>query len=296
MRQIRLSIATDSDTAPRLAAAVGDAFEEEGWPVASFETDEARRRWSVSLYVPAEDARAAEKKLAALLTGAGISGTIANRIEREDLPDTDWVSKALAELKPVRAGRFIVHGGHDRAAPRAHERAILIEAGMAFGTGHHGTTAGCLEMLDHCLKSRPIRDALDVGTGSGVLAIAIAKSAPVHVLASDIDAEAVRIARCNCRINGVAGRVEVIRAAGLDHRRFGEAGPFDLVVANILAGPLQAMARDLARQVAPGGTIILSGLLAHQQARIVATYRQHGLQLVRAHLRDGWLTLVMRRS
>ncbi|MCG6857234.1 MAG: 50S ribosomal protein L11 methyltransferase [Salaquimonas sp.] len=291
MSQIRLFVDCTEYQARSLSPLVETAFEEEGYPVASFETDAAAGSWSVSIYVPAEQVDEVEKRLGQLLSGAAFEGEIG----RQELDNTDWVSQTLADLKPVRAGRFIVHGSHDRDTLQVHEIAIEIDAGIAFGTGHHGTTAGCLDMLDHCLKARRYRNALDLGTGSGVLAIAIAKSLPIHVLASDIDADSVATARDNCRLNGVSNRVEVIRADGFNHRSFFDNCPFDLVVANILAGPLQKMAHDLARHVARRGTVILSGLLPHQKPRIVASYRQQGLRLERAHLRDGWLTLVLSR-
>ncbi|MCB1430263.1 MAG: 50S ribosomal protein L11 methyltransferase, partial [Nitratireductor sp.] len=162
-------------------------------------------------------------------------------------------------------------------------------------TGHHGTTAGCLDMLGLCLKENRYSRALDLGTGSGVLAIAVARSLPARILATDIDPVAVDVARQNCRLNGVASRIRCETAPGFAHRAFREEGPFDLVIANILAGPLQALARDLAANCAPGATVILSGLLPHQRARIVATYRLHGLDFVKAHIRDNWLVLVLRK-
>lgn len=291
MTQTRLYMDCSAAEARVLSPLVENAFEDEGYPVASFETDAAAGRWSVSLYVSDEETGQAEKRLAEIARDAGMDADIG----REELGNTDWVSLTLSGLKPVRAGRYVVHGSHDRAAPRAHEIAIEIEAGIAFGTGHHGTTAGCLDMLDACLKKRPCRNALDLGTGSGVLAIAIAKSLPIHVLASDIDADSVMTARENSRLNGVAGQVEAICAAGFSHRRFADNVPFDLVVANILAGPLMAMAHDLTRHVARGGTVILSGLLPHQKARIVAAYRAQGLHLLSAHYQDGWMTLEFSR-
>ena len=292
MNQTRLYFECTNDEAKTLARLVEDRFEDDSYPVAAFETDGARQIWSISVYVPQGEADNDATRLSALLTEAGVTA----QIGREELPDTDWVTATLADLKPVRAGRFIVHGGHDRNAPSANDYAIEIEAGQAFGTGHHGTTAGCLDMLGECEKSNSFTNALDLGTGSGVLAVAIAKSTQAYILATDIDPVSVTVARENCRLNGVASRVEVVCAAGFAHRRFAETGPFDLIVANILAGPLQKMARDLARHAAPGATIILSGLLPHQQVRITATCRGHGLVFRRAHLRDGWLTLVLQKD
>jgi ribosomal protein L11 methyltransferase len=212
-----------------------------------------------------------------------------------ELPETDWVAKSLEGLKPVRAGRFLVHGRHDRDRAKANDVAIEIEAGQAFGTGHHGTTAGCLLAIEREAKTRPIGNALDVGTGSGVLAIALARLAKTRVLASDIDPVATLVAEDNLRLNGVANYVRCITAPGLSGRAFVERSPYDLIVANILAGPLAALAPAIRRHVAPGGTVILSGLLPEQRARIVAAYRGTGLVLGRSMIIGGWLTLVMRK-
>jgi ribosomal protein L11 methyltransferase len=211
------------------------------------------------------------------------------------LPETDWVAKSLRDLKPVRAGRFLVHGGHDRDKRRPNDIAIEIEAAEAFGTGHHGTTAGCLLAIDALAKSRRIRNALDLGTGTGVLAIAIAKRFKAPVLASDVDPIAVAIAAGNTRANGVAGLVRTVTGAGLGRRVFRDRRTFDLVVANILAGPLVALAPALRRHLASGGTLILSGLLPGQRARIVAAFRGQGLRLVRDFRLDDWLTVVLVR-
>ena len=241
-------------------------------------------RWQVVVYFPGALDKAERDALAAFAHFA-----IA------ELPETDWVAKSLAGLKPVRAGRFLVHGSHDRAAARPNDIAIEIEAGEAFGTGHHGTTAGCLLAIERVARARRTRNALDVGTGSGVLAIAIARLCGAPVVASDIDPTAVRVARENIRLNGVAARVRTIAAPGLSHAVIAAAAPYDLIVANILAGPLAAMAPDIARAAASNGVVILSGLLPEQRARIVAACRGVGLRLVRWSVRDGWLTIVFDR-
>ena len=211
-----------------------------------------------------------------------------------ELPETDWVAKSLEGLTPVRVGRFLVHGSHDRARRRPNDLAIEIEAGQAFGTGHHGTTAGCLAAIDRLAKTRAMRNALDVGTGSGVLAIGIAKRCKVPVLASDVDPVAVRIADANARLNGVRPLVRTLCAAGIEGTAFARPGGFDLIVANILAGPLVALAPSIRRRLAPRGAVILSGLLAHQANRVAAAYRAQGLRLVRAETREGWVTLTLR--
>jgi ribosomal protein L11 methyltransferase len=241
-------------------------------------------RWEVLVYFPDKPDKAERAALARH-----------GRFAISDLPETDWVAKSLEGLKPVRAGRFLVHGRHDRDQVKPNDLGLEIEAGQAFGTGHHGTTTGCLMVIEREAKTRPILNALDVGTGSGVLAIALARLAKARVLASDIDPVATMVADENVRLNGVAAFVRCITAAGLASRVFACRAPYDLIVANILAGPLAALAPAIRRAIAPDGTVILSGLLPAQRARIVATYRGTGLLLVRSLVVDGWLTLVLRR-
>lgn len=250
--------------------------------------------WQVLVYFTAgheRDEAAALRRIAKTLFGKD-----APRVSVATLPETDWVAKSLEGLPPVRAGRFFVHGGHDRERRHANDIAIEIEAGQAFGTGHHGTTAGCLAAIDRLVRTRPIDRALDVGTGSGVLAIAIAKSAKATVLASDIDPVAIRVARENIRLNGVAGYVSAVVAGDLTRRCFKASGPYDLIVANILAEPLMALAPQISGCLAPSGDLVLSGLLPEQRARVVAAYRGLGLPLSRSTVRDGWLTLLFRRG
>jgi ribosomal protein L11 methyltransferase len=241
-------------------------------------------RWEVVVYfseAPDADQRAALKRH--------------GRFRIAELAEADWVAKSLAGLSPVRAGPFLVHGSHDRAAARENDIAIEIEAGEAFGTGHHGTTAGCLIEIARIAATRRIRNALDVGTGSGVLAFAIARISGAPVLASDIDPVATRVAEENARLNGVARHVRMVTAPGLDAAIFRRKAPYDLIVANILAGPLAKLAPAIARVTARNGIVVLSGLLPTQKARIVAAYRGAGLVLTRARVMDGWLTLVLTR-
>jgi ribosomal protein L11 methyltransferase len=277
-----LALATALDSDERLAAL----------PVNLGEAPNGQ--WQVLVYFTVEN-EAVEADALRRLSRA-LLGKEAARFTTERLPDTDWVAQSLKGLPPVRAGRFLVHGGHDRDARRANDIAIEIEAGQAFGTGHHGTTAGCLRAIDRIARARPIANALDIGTGSGVLAIAIAKATKAPVLASDIDPLAVRIARDNIRFNGVADRVRAIVAGSLGKRVFRMSAPYDLVVANILAEPLVTLAPQTCRLLALGGTLVLSGLLSDQRARVVAAYRGRGLPLLRTFVLDGWLTLVFRRG
>ncbi len=218
----------------------------------------------------------------------------AARLTFEQIAARDWVAASLAELKPVEAGRFTVHGAHDRARLAANRIGIEIEAALAFGTGHHGTTRGCLLALDGIAKTRRPRRVLDIGTGTGVLAIAAAKALRRPVLASDIDPEAVAIARANARLNGVSPLVQCICAKGLTGLRFRQAGPFDLVFANILLAPLKALAGPMRPLLANGAHVVLSGLLAEQENAALAAYRPHGLKLVRRIPLGEWVTLVLR--
>jgi len=251
--------------------------------------EEAPGRWRVTLYLQETPDDAVTARLAAAMRS--LFGAAAPPFDIAQLPDTNWVAKSLQGLKPVRAGRFLIHGGHDRDKVRANDIAIEIEAGEAFGTGHHGTTAGCLLAIERAVRTRPIRNALDIGTGSGVLAIGIAKLAHVRVLASDIDPVATRVAAANVRLNETHPEVRVVTAAGIGSRIFQVNGPFDLIVANILAGPLVMLAPSIRRALAPGGTVILSGLVASQQNRVAAAYRATGLRFVRAEQREEWMTL-----
>ncbi|UNK39260.1 50S ribosomal protein L11 methyltransferase [Shinella sp. H4-D48] len=287
MSEIRLYISTTENKAEHALALMSDAFEEEGFAIATMEIDEKNDIWEASVYVFRPDENEVRGRFAALLA-ADFPGV---EIEREELPDIDWIAKSLEGLKPVRAGRFVVHGSHDRGTARIGEIAIEIDAGQAFGTGHHGTTAGCLEVIHKVMRARKVRRVLDLGTGSGVLAIAARKLAPVAVLATDIDPIATRVARENVRVNGIASGIALETAPGFHSTAFGRHGPFDLIIANILARPLMRMAPQLAAQLAPGGDVILSGILASQRWKVLAAYNSLGLRHVRTIWREGWVTI-----
>lgn len=290
MPQTRLYLTASRAEASRAYALLEAAFEEDGFPLGLTEVDEAADIHRVEIYVEGDVGDAVERARSML-----VEGGIEAALESEELPDIDWVAKSLEGLKPVRAGRFLVHGAHDRAKRRPNDIAIEIEAGLAFGTGHHGTTAGCLETIGRVLAARKPRNALDLGTGSGVLAIAVAKVARIPVLATDIDPVATRVAAQNARLNGVSAYVCCETVAGLHHPAFAEAGPFDLIVANILARPLMALAPQMVRHLAPGGTLVLSGILVRQRNAVVAAYAGQRFRHIRTLTRGEWVTIRMER-
>ncbi len=209
------------------------------------------------------------------------------------LQQQDWVAKSLEGLKPVRVGPFAVFGSHETTHFPANLHRISIDAGLAFGTGHHGTTAACLLALSRHLKQARPEQVLDLGTGTGVLAIAAAKALKQPVLASDIDPVAVEVATINARMNKTGPLVKPFTASGFHHPVFSETGPFDLILANILARPLAGLAPDIRKHLAPGGTIILSGLLARQTPAVLAAYRVQDIVPVDRIIMDGWATLTM---
>ncbi|MER8546086.1 50S ribosomal protein L11 methyltransferase [Mesorhizobium sp. M0684] len=290
MTQTRLYFTAGKIEADRIFAALGAAFDDEGLPIAVLEVDEDRDIHEVSLYA-GDDVDAVEARLRDVLAGLSLSKPIA----RETLPDIDWVARSLEGLKPVRAGRFFVHGAHDRRKRHSGEIAIEIEAGLAFGTGHHGTTAGCLEMLEQVVRREHPRNALDLGTGSAVLAIAVARLAHIPVLATDIDPVAVKVAAANARLNHVKGLVETVTAPGFHHPIFAARAPFDLIVANILARPLMRLAPQMAEHIALGGSIVLSGILERQRDAVIAAYVGQKFRHVRTLHREGWVTIHLKR-
>jgi ribosomal protein L11 methyltransferase len=314
-------LSTDAASAHRIGDALTETFDSEQIATSAFEEPDGR--WSLAVHFREHPDEAAVRALVEAAVDAGAARALAF----ETLAPTDWVKTSLAGLVPVHAGRFTVHGAHDRARVRANRIGIEIEAALAFGTGHHGTTRGCLLALDRIVKARrapsptlPHRKSglpdlrnilrnpgkpgvrrgreirvLDVGTGSGVLAIAAAKALRRPVLASDIDARSVRIARENARLNRAGAYVEVMHAAGLGRRRFRAHGPYALIFANILLEPLQRLATPMSRLVAPNGRVVLSGLLVGQAGAALADYRARGLVLERRIRLEGWATLVLVR-
>lgn len=273
-----LSLAAAEDIANRFES----DFRIEPLAVTINETDEAKNLWETVAYF-ATDAEAEEaRRLLQVLSGL-IS----------ELPDKDWVRHSLEGLAPVVAGRFFLHGSHDRDRRRPGGVPFEIDAGTAFGTGHHGTTAGCLLALDAILKRRRPERILDLGCGTGVLAIAAALAAKRKTLATDIDPEAVRVTKLNAKLNGVAPLLNGVTAPGLKHTRIAHGAPYDLIFANILARPLISLAHGLAPILAPGGNLILSGLTRDQVRWVLAAYRNRVLIPTQTLFLGNWATLIL---
>ncbi len=214
----------------------------------------------------------------------------------EPLAEIDWVAESQRGLPAVRAGRFFLHGSHVEGPAPPGAIPLLVEAGAAFGTGHHESTFGCLLALSRLAKLRRFHRILDMGAGSGVLAMAAAKLWRGPVLAVEMDGPSLQVARANARINSLGSAVTFLEAAGYGHAVVSRRAPYDLIVANILAEPLIAMAADLRRHLAPGGYAILSGLMTTQKRAVVARHRTAGLRLIWSLALEDWSTLVLRRN
>jgi ribosomal protein L11 methyltransferase len=284
---VTAALETDEQTARKVGDLVAEGFAADELAVSLVEI--GPDAWRVTIYFEdAPDEKALRKLVKA---AAGSAAAKALRLER--VAAKDWVTESLAGLEPVRAGRFIVHGAHDRAKIPLNRIGIEVEAALAFGTGHHGTTRGCLLALNRICKTqnnKPLR-IFDLGAGTGVLAIAAARALHRHVLASDIDGPSVQAARGNAQLNRTGPLIEIIKADGVVSLR--RRGPFDLIFANILLRPLQRFATPLTKLIAPGGRLILSGILNTQANAAMAAY--HGLVLEHRTTIDGWTTLVLKK-
>ncbi len=281
-------IARGPRAAAEAAAAAIDADPQlEGATYSILEEDEDQGVWRIDAYpVSAEEAAGVEARLRA---EPGLDVTV------EELADADWLAMALSGLPPVRAGRFFVYGLHDKGKAPADTINLRIEAGAAFGTGHHGTTVGCLEAFDGLLSAGETFDrVLDVGAGTGVLAIAAARTGSTRVVGTDIDEPSVRIAGENAAENDAAA--QFVLADGLGHPDVAAHAPYDLVFANILAAPLVELAPQIAAVVRPGGAVILSGLLRTQEQRVLDAYLPRGMKLERTIHHDAWSALLLRRE
>ena len=271
------------------AEALGEAMERlspKPTGVGVFEMEDGSGLWEVGGYFTERPDEVAMALLSAAFD--------ANPFVISKLPETDWVSKVRRELKPVLAGRFFIYGSHDKDKVPEDSIALLIEAAMAFGTGHHGTTLGCLKALD-CLADDGFvgKNVADIGCGTAVLAMAAASIWPNPVLASDIDAVAVEVAEANVRANSLEGKVTCLEAPGFDNETLLKAAPFDLVFANILKTPLIALATSMAANISSGGYAILSGILREQAEEVIDCYEKIGLRLLRRDDISEWSTLTL---
>jgi len=280
-------IARGPRAAAEAAAEIVDAdLMLEGATYSILEEDEDKGIWRIDAFPTSDDEA---DRFTQVLTDAG-----GLKVTREVLADADWLAMALSGLPPVRAGRFFIYGLHDRGRTPASTVNLRIEAGAAFGTGHHGTTVGCLLAYDRLIKARRFRKVLDVGAGTGVLAIAAAKTGATLAVGTDIDRVSVRISRENATVNQT--RARFVHASGLGHQLVARHAPYDLVFANILARPLVSLAQDIKGALKPGGVAILSGLLRTQERAVKAAYLSRGFRVQFAIRRDAWVALVLKRA
>jgi len=314
------TLETDEATARLLAERIGDLFDPEDMAASAFEYEpenaiptavprpkrqqdaqvgamgtllpDGTLPWRAELYFGDAPDEAEIRALVADLAGEEAAKALTFR----EIAMQDWVSASLEGLNPVKAGRVRIHGAHDRATVKANEIGIEIEAALAFGTGHHGTTRGCLLHFDALLKRARPRHIVDIGTGTGVLAIAAARLLKQKVQAGEIDPDSVLIARANARLNGAGAYIRPVRAAGLQHPALRRRRHYDVVFANILAKPLRGLAPQIAAATAPRGHLILSGLLAGDVPGILSRYRAAGFHPVAQMQLESWVSLLMRRG
>lgn len=258
----------------------------EGATYSILEEDEDRGVWRIDAFPTDDDEAGNFRRVLGAFNGL--------KTTTEVLADADWLAMALSGLPPVRAGRFFVYGIHDRGRAPPNTVNLRIEAGAAFGTGHHGTTVGCLLAYDRLLRRKRFDKVLDVGAGTGVLAIAAARTGSKVAVGTDIDRVSVRISKENALVN--SARARFVHASGLGHRLVASHAPYDLVFANILAWPLVKLSQPIKQALKPGGYAILSGLLRHQERYVRAAYLARGFRLESRIRRDAWSALVLRRG
>lgn len=288
-----LKLSTTVGKAKAMTELLGEVLDPGETAVSAFEIDDEAEDspWFVEVFFAEPPDEDAIRDLIGPIVGEDLSGAVFTAVAAKD-----WVKASLDGLKPVRAGRFLVHGAHDRDSVRVNDIAIEIEAGLAFGTGHHGTTAGCLLAIDAELKKRRPRHVLDVGTGTGLLALAAAKRLKRRVVAGDIDAVAIDVTRDNAILNNAPGLLDLYVGPGVRHAKADRRQHFDMVVANILQRPLMRLSRSVTAVLKPSGTLILSGLLVRDVAGVLAAYRMQGWTLASKGQREGWVALVLKRS
>jgi ribosomal protein L11 methyltransferase len=284
-----MRLTTDERSARAMTDLIGEIFDPAETAVAAFETEDGGP-WLLEAYFASEPDEEAIRELVRPFVGSE-----ADRAVFMPLAQQDWVKASLEGLNPVRAGRILVHGSHDRGQVGPNDVAIEIEAALAFGTGHHGTTKGCLMAFADELKRRVPRRVLDVGTGTGILAFAAAKVLRRPVVAGDIDPEAIRVARENARLNGIGGLLKLYVGPGVRSPLAARPGAFDLIFANILAKPLRILAPSIARVASEDATLILSGLLGPDVPGVLSAYAAQGWRLERRYDLEGWAALVLRR-
>ncbi len=290
-----MRLATDMATATRLAGQMGEMLDADENAVAAFESAD-ETHWLLEVFFTRKPDILIIKELLRIVLGPAAGDRAASAAQFDTIAPKDWIAASLEGLKPVRAGRFLVHGSHDRPAIRSNDIAIEIEAALAFGTGHHGTTRGCLMLLDRELKRNPPRKVLDVGTGTGVLAIAAARALKLKVVAGDIDPVSTHTSRQNAIANGAGPYVRPMTAVGVRHPSIIHSAPYDLILANILAKPLRLLAPSLVQMSSHDARLVLSGLLAGDVAGVLTAYRAQGFSLLERLDLDGWVALVLKRK
>jgi ribosomal protein L11 methyltransferase len=287
----------DEAEARSIADLVVETFDPAETAAAAFEENASTASWGPTPWVvEVYFGHAPDEDNVRALVACAVGDELANRIAFGRVEKKDWVACALEGLSAVRAGRFLVHGAHDRARGKANDIAMEIEAALAFGTGHHGTTRGCLLFIDEILKKRRPKHVLDIGSGTGVLALGAALALHAKVAAGDIDREAVRAARKNAVLNGAGPWLRPVVAKGAAHPALRRESHYDLIVANILSKPLRLLAPSAAPLLTPGGDIVLSGLLARDVPGVLSAWAAQGFALARRRDLDGWATLLLRRG
>lgn len=289
MTQTQIFIKAQKNEIENIAKKLDPMFEEMGMTIATFQ--ENKNKWIWSIYVENKKINEIKKIIKKEINN--------HKIQCQKVPEKNWVKESLKNLKPIKAGRFHIYGTHNTISAKNEKFAVKIDASMAFGTGHHETTSGCLEMMEIYLKQikqEKISKACDMGTGTGILAIALAKCGKWNILACDNDAKAVEIAKENVKINKVEKKIKIIKANGFNHPCFEKFGESQLIIANILEKPLKIMAKDMIQKLEKNGYAILSGILHTQKDSIVQAYTQQGFHLEQSLRKKEWMTLMMKKE